>query len=197
MRPPTFKYLTATERDQFLRRLELVDMLIRDHGVIDHSQHEWCDPATAAEPRTEPACRRPVCHLDSMTGGADAYLPGGRDGHSSDDSSDDRHPRAHRANLVRGDRRGGGPRTDHPLALVFSGGQDVNSFQDTAGESLPTRLVRLFSFFTIQSNLFVLFTSLALALNIFRDGKLWRVLRLDALLGIIITGPCTKTIFAN
>lgn len=83
------------------------------------------------------------------------------------------------------------------LVLVFSGGQDVNSFQDTAGESLPTRLVRLFSFFTIQSNLFVLFTSLALALNIFRDGKLWRVLRLDALLGIIITGLVYETILAQ
>ncbi|MET0673891.1 MAG: hypothetical protein ABWY37_10395 [Microbacterium pygmaeum] len=43
MRPPTFKYLTATERDQILKRLELVDMLIRDHGVIDHAAHEWCD----------------------------------------------------------------------------------------------------------------------------------------------------------
>lgn len=43
MRPPTFKYLTATERDRILQRLELVDMLIRDHGIVDHSAHEWCD----------------------------------------------------------------------------------------------------------------------------------------------------------
>lgn len=83
------------------------------------------------------------------------------------------------------------------LALVFSGGQDVNAYQDTAGESLATRLVQLFSFFTIQSNLFVLGTSIALALDVFRDGKVWRVLRLSALLGIIITGLVYETILAQ
>ena len=83
------------------------------------------------------------------------------------------------------------------LVLVFTGGQDVNSGTSTAGESLSTRLVRLFSFFTIQSNLFVLGTSIALALNILRDGKVWRVLRLDALLGIIITGLVYETILAR
>jgi hypothetical protein len=82
------------------------------------------------------------------------------------------------------------------LVLIFTGGQDVNAFQDTADESLPTRLVRLFSFFTIQSNLFVLGTSIALALNVFRDGRVWRILRLDALLGIIITGLVYETILA-
>jgi hypothetical protein len=82
------------------------------------------------------------------------------------------------------------------LTLIFTGGQDVNSGSDTAGESLATRLVRLFSFFTIQSNIFVLGTSLALAMNIWRDGRVWRVLRLDALLGIIITGLVYETILA-
>jgi len=83
------------------------------------------------------------------------------------------------------------------IALIFTGGQDVNAFQDTVGESIPTRFVQLFSFFTIQSNLFVLGTSIALALNIFRDGKVWRILRLDALLGIIITGLVYETILAQ
>ncbi|MET0296139.1 MAG: Pr6Pr family membrane protein [Microbacterium sp.] len=82
------------------------------------------------------------------------------------------------------------------LVLIFTGGQDVNAFNSTVGESLPTRLVRLFSYFTIQSNVFVLATSLALALNIFRDGRVWRVLRLDALIGIIITGLVYETILA-
>ena len=82
------------------------------------------------------------------------------------------------------------------LVLIFTGGQDVNAFNSTVGESLPTRLVRLFSYFTIQSNIFVLATSLALALNILRDGKVWRILRLDALLGIIITGLVYETILA-
>lgn len=74
------------------------------------------------------------------------------------------------------------------LVLVFTNGQDVNSFQPTTSQSLGERLVNLFSYFTIQSNLFVLGTSIALAVSIGRDGRLWRVLRLDALLGIIITG---------
>ena len=83
------------------------------------------------------------------------------------------------------------------LTLIFTGGQDVNSGASTQGESLATRLVSLFSFFTIQSNLFVLGTSLALALNIWRDGRVWRVLRLDALLGIIITGLVYETVLAR
>jgi hypothetical protein len=82
------------------------------------------------------------------------------------------------------------------IALIFIGGQDVNSGTSTAGESLATRFVRLFSFFTIQSNLFVLGTSIALAVSIRRDGLLWRVLRFDALLGIIITGLVYETILA-
>ncbi|MDR5701214.1 Pr6Pr family membrane protein [Agromyces aerolatus] len=82
------------------------------------------------------------------------------------------------------------------IVLIFTGGQDVNSGESTAGESLATRFVRLFSFFTIQSNLFVLVTSIALAINVTRDGKLWRVIRLDALLGIIITGLVYETILA-
>lgn len=82
------------------------------------------------------------------------------------------------------------------IVLIFTGGQDVNSTTPTQDESLATRLVRLFSFFTIQSNIFVLGTSLALALNIFRDGRVWRVLRLDAILGIIITGLVYETILA-
>jgi hypothetical protein len=74
------------------------------------------------------------------------------------------------------------------LVLVFTGGQDVNSFQPTTDQSLGEKLVNLFSYFTIQSNLFVLGTSIALALSVRRDGRVWRVLRLDAMLGIIITG---------
>ncbi|MET0812436.1 MAG: Pr6Pr family membrane protein [Microbacterium sp.] len=83
------------------------------------------------------------------------------------------------------------------ITLIFTGGQDVNAFQSTAGESLPTRFVQLFSFFTIQSNIFVLATSLALAVNVFRDGKVWRVMRMDALLGIIITGLVYETVLAR
>lgn len=82
------------------------------------------------------------------------------------------------------------------ITLIFTGGQDVNSTTNTSGESLATRLVRLFSYFTIQSNIFVLGTSIALLVSIRRDGRVWRVLRLDAMLGIIITGLVYETILA-
>jgi hypothetical protein len=82
------------------------------------------------------------------------------------------------------------------LVLVFTGGQDVNTFTPSTDLSLGDRLVNLFSYFTIQSNLFVLGTSAALALSIRRDGGLWRVLRFDAILGIIITGLVYETVLA-
>lgn len=81
------------------------------------------------------------------------------------------------------------------LILTFTGGQDANTGANATGP-IGTRLVRLFSFFTIQSNLFVLGTSIALFLDIRRDGRLWRVLRFDALLGIVITGLVFETILA-
>ncbi len=81
------------------------------------------------------------------------------------------------------------------IVLIFVGGQDANSGANATGP-IGTRLVRLFSFFTIQSNIFVLGTSIALALNIFRDGRVWRVLRFDALLGIIITGLVYDAVLA-
>ncbi|MCS5718770.1 Pr6Pr family membrane protein [Herbiconiux sp. CPCC 205763] len=82
------------------------------------------------------------------------------------------------------------------ITLIFTGGQDVNAFQSTVGQSLGTRFFHLFSYFTIQSNLFVLGTSIVLALNIWKNGRVWRVLRFDAMLGIIITGLVYEGILA-
>ncbi|WP_433825014.1 Pr6Pr family membrane protein [Actinoplanes sp. CA-015351] len=82
--------------------------------------------------------------------------------------------------------------------------QIVLTATDTAPHAVPadpepalTRFVRLFSFFTIQSNLLLLIATTALALNPGRDGRLWRVIRLDALLGIVITGIVYATILAG
>lgn len=72
--------------------------------------------------------------------------------------------------------------------LLVSGGQDINSGQAGAGVDLATRFIRLFSYFTIQSNLIVLCVAIALAIDPRRDGRIWRVLRLDSLLGIAVTG---------
>lgn len=75
------------------------------------------------------------------------------------------------------------------LVLVFSGGSAAGA-GDTTGDDADalTRLVRMLSYFTIQSNILVLICSLSLVLRPGRDGPVWRVLRLDTLLGITITG---------
>ena len=52
---------------------------------------------------------------------------------------------------------------------------------------VASRLVNLFSYFTIQSNVLVLVTAITLARNPYRTGTGWSVLRLDALLGITVS----------
>lgn len=52
----------------------------------------------------------------------------------------------------------------------------------------PAGLVRLASYFAVQANLFVLVTSVALASGRHRDTLARRVVRLDALIGISVTG---------
>jgi hypothetical protein len=56
------------------------------------------------------------------------------------------------------------------------------------------RIVRLFSYFTIESNLLIGGVSLALAMDPRRDGPVFRVLRLDALLCIAVTGIVYNTV---
>jgi hypothetical protein len=70
------------------------------------------------------------------------------------------------------------------VVLVLSGGTDVNAVDPQVSIDVGERLVRLFSYFTIQSNILVLIAATSLAANPIRDGRLWRVVRLDALLGI-------------
>jgi hypothetical protein len=70
---------------------------------------------------------------------------------------------------------------------MFTGGADANSGETGATIAIGTRLWRLFSFFTIESNLIVLAAALALVRRPHRDGAVWRVVRLDSLLGIVIT----------
>lgn len=53
---------------------------------------------------------------------------------------------------------------------------------------LGTRLVRLVSYFTIQSNVLVAVVTGILARDPARDGAVLRVLRLDAVIGITVTG---------
>jgi hypothetical protein len=74
------------------------------------------------------------------------------------------------------------------LVLLFAGGTDANSGSSEATVAIGTRLIRLFSYFTIESNLIVLVIVVTLLIRPDRDGSFWRVVRLDALLGIFITG---------
>ncbi|MGW5387037.1 Pr6Pr family membrane protein [Nocardia sp. NPDC003963] len=83
------------------------------------------------------------------------------------------------------------------LVLLFTGGTDANSGRAEPDAGIGTGLVRLFSYFTIQSNLFVLVTSVGSAIRPDRDGRLWRVVRLDGLLGIVITGLVFALVLAD
>jgi hypothetical protein len=55
-------------------------------------------------------------------------------------------------------------------------------------ESTPARIVNFFSFFTVQSNILVAVTTGLLARRIDRPSTVFRVLRLDAILCITVTG---------
>jgi len=81
--------------------------------------------------------------------------------------------------------------------LLLAGGQDVSSGQTSAHVGPTTRFVRFFSYFTIQSNLIVLFVAIGLAADPRRDGRFWRVARLDALLGIAVTGIVFATLLSG
>lgn len=76
------------------------------------------------------------------------------------------------------------------VVLVVRGGGDVNdtSSGQEGRVGTGTRLVNLFSYFTIQSNILVLVGAASLAFRPDRDGRVWRVLRVDMVLGIVITG---------
>jgi hypothetical protein len=65
-----------------------------------------------------------------------------------------------------------------------------------AGTALFGRLVRVVSFFTIQSNILSAVVSAQVARDPARDGSGWRVLRLAALFGITVTGIVYATVLA-
>lgn len=70
------------------------------------------------------------------------------------------------------------------LWLVVSGYAVLTSAEPPA---MSTRLIRFFSYFTILSNILVMATSGFLAVNPERDGRVWRVLRLNAVVAIFVT----------
>jgi hypothetical protein len=72
------------------------------------------------------------------------------------------------------------------LVLVIQGhGVLVQTDGGTAG--LAERVLRFFSYFTIQSNLLAAGTALGLIARPDRDGLTWRVLRVAAIVGMTVT----------
>jgi uncharacterized membrane protein len=59
------------------------------------------------------------------------------------------------------------------------------------------RIVRMLSFFTIQSNILSGVVSLQLSQFPDRDGRMWRVARLAGLVGITVTGVVYSTVLAR
>ncbi|MDQ6933833.1 MAG: Pr6Pr family membrane protein [Actinomycetota bacterium] len=74
--------------------------------------------------------------------------------------------------------------------------QGVNVLIGPTGQlpGLGTRMVRYFSFFTVESNILVAGIALTLALDPRRDGTWWRMLRLQGLFGITITGVVYRSL---
>jgi hypothetical protein len=66
-----------------------------------------------------------------------------------------------------------------------------------AGTPMANRVVRVLSFFTIQSNILSAVTSAQLGRNPTHDGRVWRAGRLAALFGITVTGIVYSTVLAK
>jgi hypothetical protein len=66
-----------------------------------------------------------------------------------------------------------------------------------AGTPMGNRILRVLSFFTIQSNILSGVTAAQLARNPDREGAVWRAVRLAALFGITVTGIVYSTVLAK
>ncbi len=80
----------------------------------------------------------------------------------------------------------------HAAAALVSGSALTSQLVDVLGaRDASTAVVRFGSFFTVQSNLLLLAVSVLLVLDPRRDGRLFRVLRANALIGI----TCTAVVY--
>jgi hypothetical protein len=83
------------------------------------------------------------------------------------------------------------------IAVRVSGTPASTDVGRLGGATLAGRILRMASFFTIQSNVLSAVTSAQLARNPLRDGPVWRVVRLNALVGITVTGVVYSTVLAR
>jgi hypothetical protein len=72
------------------------------------------------------------------------------------------------------------------LVLVIRG-VDVLVEADGTTASTPMRVLRFFSYFTIQSNLLAMVTAATLVARPDRDGRWWRIARIAAAVGMTVT----------
>lgn len=83
------------------------------------------------------------------------------------------------------------------LILVVSGAALIAQFHLSLTSTLfttPMRVVNYFSYFTIESNILVCVLAASLVLHPDRDGRRWRVARLDSVLAIAVTGLVYVTV---
>lgn len=83
------------------------------------------------------------------------------------------------------------------VAVRVSGTPHETSVGLLRGSSTAGRIIRVLSFFTIESNLLSGLVSAQLAIRPDRDGTAWRSLRLAALFGITVTGLVYSTVLAK
>lgn len=83
------------------------------------------------------------------------------------------------------------------VAVSVSATPPAHAVGTLAGTSLPGRVVRMLSFFTIQSNILSGVVSAQLAGDPRRDGQVWRAIRLASLVGITVTGVVYTTVLAR
>jgi hypothetical protein len=83
------------------------------------------------------------------------------------------------------------------IAVRVSGTPAGHAVGTLAGTRMANRVIRVLSFFTIQSNILSGVTSAQLARIPRRDGPTWRAARLAALFGITVTGIVYGTVLAK
>jgi hypothetical protein len=83
------------------------------------------------------------------------------------------------------------------IAIGVSSTPPGHAVGTLAGTAMANRVLRVVSFFTIQSNILSGVTSAQLARNPDRDGRMWRAVRLASLFGITVTGIVYATVLAK
>jgi hypothetical protein len=83
------------------------------------------------------------------------------------------------------------------IAIRVTGRPRGHAVGVIAGTVLANRILRVLSFFTVQSNILSGVVSAQLAMNPHRDGRIWRAIRLAALFGITVTGIVYTTVLAR